>query len=61
MPTGGVSADNAAEWIAAGAFALGAGGSLFDSKLLKAKNYGEMTERARRMVGVVQEALAKVK
>ncbi len=28
MPTGGVSVDNAAEWIKAGAVALGAGGSL---------------------------------
>lgn len=28
MPTGGVSADNAADWLAAGAFALGAGSSV---------------------------------
>ena len=28
MPTGGVTADNAGEWIKAGAVALGAGGSL---------------------------------
>jgi 2-dehydro-3-deoxyphosphogluconate aldolase / (4S)-4-hydroxy-2-oxoglutarate aldolase len=61
MPTGGISEKNAAEWLNAGAFALGAGGSLFDAKLLKAKAYGEMTERAKKMVDAVQAALANLK
>lgn len=46
MPTGGVSAENAGDYIRAGAFVLGAGSSLFDPKLLAAKNYDEMTARA---------------
>ena len=33
MPTGGVSAENAAEWFAAGAVAVGAGGSLIGDAL----------------------------
>ena len=45
MPTGGVSLDNVAEWIAAGAVAVGAGGSLTAGA--KTGDYGKITETAR--------------
>lgn len=41
MPTGGVSLDNVAEWIAAGAVAVGAGGSLTAGA--KTGDYGKIT------------------
>ncbi len=50
MPTGGVTVDNAAEWIAAGACALGVGSALVDKKLVAQQNFSQITENARRMV-----------
>jgi 2-dehydro-3-deoxyphosphogluconate aldolase / (4S)-4-hydroxy-2-oxoglutarate aldolase len=48
VPTGGVDADNAAQWLDAGAFALGAGGDLCPPKLIAAGDFNALTERARR-------------
>ena len=45
MPTGGVSLDNVAEWIAAGAVAVGAGGSLTAGA--KTGDYGKTCIRDR--------------
>jgi 2-dehydro-3-deoxyphosphogluconate aldolase/(4S)-4-hydroxy-2-oxoglutarate aldolase len=56
MPTGGVSADNAAQWIQAGAVALGAGSEL--TKGVKTGNYTEITETARRYVQAIESARA---
>ncbi|WP_139957378.1 bifunctional 4-hydroxy-2-oxoglutarate aldolase/2-dehydro-3-deoxy-phosphogluconate aldolase [Flavicella sediminum] len=39
LPTGGVSKDNIASFFEAGCVGAGMGGSLFDSKLIKAKDY----------------------
>ncbi len=50
MPTGGVTVDNAAEWIAAGASALGVGSALVDKKLVAQQNFSQITENARQMV-----------
>ncbi len=57
MPTGGVTADNAGEWIRAGAVAVGVGSALMDPKLIAAGDYAGITARARRIVG--QIALAR--
>ena len=56
MPTGGVSLENAAEWIRAGAVAIGVGGALVDSKLVAAGDFAGITERARRFVERVRQA-----
>ena len=40
MPTGGVTLDNAGEWIQAGAVAVGVGSSLLDTKAIDAGNFG---------------------
>ena len=56
MPTGGVSLENAGEWIRAGAVAIGVGGALVDPKLVAAGNYDGITERARRFVERVRQA-----
>ena len=56
MPTGGVSLENAAEWIRAGAVAIGVGGALVDPKLIAAGDFAGITERARRFVERVRQA-----
>lgn len=50
VPTGGVEIDNAAEFIEAGASALGVGSSLIDQKILDARDFAGLTERARRFM-----------
>jgi 2-dehydro-3-deoxyphosphogluconate aldolase/(4S)-4-hydroxy-2-oxoglutarate aldolase len=44
---GGVSVENTADFIRAGADFVGVGGELVNQKLLDARNFGEITERAR--------------
>ena len=56
MPTGGVSLDNAGDWIAAGAVAVGVGTALLDAKAIAAGDYGVITENARRIVANVAAA-----
>ena len=56
MPTGGVSLENAGDWIRAGAVAIGVGGALVDPKLVAAGNYGGITERAKRFIERVRTA-----
>ncbi|MGO1849481.1 bifunctional 4-hydroxy-2-oxoglutarate aldolase/2-dehydro-3-deoxy-phosphogluconate aldolase [Microbacterium sp.] len=46
MPTGGVKPDNLAEWFAAGAVAVGAGGDLANSASIKASDWADITRRA---------------
>jgi 2-dehydro-3-deoxyphosphogluconate aldolase/(4S)-4-hydroxy-2-oxoglutarate aldolase len=50
VPTGGIDAGNAREWLAAGAVALGVGGSLTDAGAIAAGRLGELTESARRLL-----------
>jgi 2-dehydro-3-deoxyphosphogluconate aldolase/(4S)-4-hydroxy-2-oxoglutarate aldolase len=54
MPTGGVTVENAAEWIKAGAVALGAGGSLTAGA--KTGDYEKITETAKRFIEKIREA-----
>jgi len=58
MPTGGITAANAAEFLAAGAVALGVGGELVDTVALAEGRDATITERARELRAVVQAARA---
>ncbi|UCH64534.1 MAG: bifunctional 4-hydroxy-2-oxoglutarate aldolase/2-dehydro-3-deoxy-phosphogluconate aldolase [Ignavibacterium sp.] len=49
MPTGGVTLDNAVEWIKAGACAVGVGKALLDVKAIEENDYQKLTENARRI------------
>jgi 2-dehydro-3-deoxyphosphogluconate aldolase/(4S)-4-hydroxy-2-oxoglutarate aldolase len=54
MPTGGVSAENAGEWIQAGAVAVGAGGDL--TKGAKTGDFASITKIGRQMIEAVRAA-----
>ena len=56
MPTGGVSIDNAAEWIRAGCVALGVGSNLTEGA--KTGDYHRITEMARQFLAKIDEARA---
>lgn len=53
MPTGGVSLDNAGEWLRAGAVAVGAGSALVDPAAVAAGDWRTLTENARRLRAAV--------
>jgi len=55
MPTGGVSIENAHEWIAAGAVAVGIGSDLLDKKAIEEGRFEILTERAHRLAANVQK------
>ena len=54
MPTGGVASDNVKEWFAAGAVALGVGGSLTAGA--KTGDYAAVTAAAKLFVAKIREA-----
>lgn len=56
MPTGGVSPENAGDWIRAGAVAVGVGSSLVDKQAIAEGNFGKLTENARLLRRSVAEA-----
>jgi 2-dehydro-3-deoxyphosphogluconate aldolase / (4S)-4-hydroxy-2-oxoglutarate aldolase len=56
IPTGGVNAANAAEFIAAGAFALGVGADLVDAKALREGNLAKVISAAEELVDAVASA-----
>jgi 2-dehydro-3-deoxyphosphogluconate aldolase/(4S)-4-hydroxy-2-oxoglutarate aldolase len=59
MPTGGVTPDNAGEWIRAGAVAVAAGSSLLDAKAIESGAFEVITANARKFVDNVKAARAK--
>ncbi|HLE91414.1 MAG TPA: bifunctional 4-hydroxy-2-oxoglutarate aldolase/2-dehydro-3-deoxy-phosphogluconate aldolase [Anaerolineales bacterium] len=61
MPTGGVSATNVGEWLAAGAFAVGAGSELCPPKLAKEGRFDEISMRAREFIKALEEARSTLK
>ena len=61
MPTGGVSATNVGEWLAAGAFAVGAGSELCPPKLAKEGRFDEIAMRAREFIKALEEARSTLK
>ncbi|MBV8050437.1 MAG: bifunctional 4-hydroxy-2-oxoglutarate aldolase/2-dehydro-3-deoxy-phosphogluconate aldolase [Acidobacteriaceae bacterium] len=56
IPTGGVNLSNAAEFIAAGAFALGVGADLVSAAALRDGDSGQITQIARELVHAVASA-----
>jgi 2-dehydro-3-deoxyphosphogluconate aldolase/(4S)-4-hydroxy-2-oxoglutarate aldolase len=56
VPTGGVSLKTAADFLKAGATALGVGADLVDLQALKDGNAKLVTERAREYCRIVKEA-----
>jgi 2-dehydro-3-deoxyphosphogluconate aldolase/(4S)-4-hydroxy-2-oxoglutarate aldolase len=61
IPTGGVNAANAAEFIAAGAVALGVGADLVDAAALREGNLEKITLAARELVQAVTSARAALR
>lgn len=60
IPTGGVSLKTAAEFIEAGALALGVGADLVDTKAIRAGQPEKVTEAARAYVAAVRDARASL-
>ena len=56
MPTGGVTLDNAGDWITAGAVAVGVGSALIDAKAIAAGNFADLRANAERIVASVRAA-----
>ena len=56
IPTGGVNAANAGEFIAAGAYALGVGADLVDATALREGNLDKITSAAKELVQAVASA-----
>jgi 2-dehydro-3-deoxyphosphogluconate aldolase/(4S)-4-hydroxy-2-oxoglutarate aldolase len=55
-PTGGVDLDTAADWIEAGAVALGVGSALVKKEFIRERNWSGLTDLAARYVEIVREA-----
>jgi 2-dehydro-3-deoxyphosphogluconate aldolase/(4S)-4-hydroxy-2-oxoglutarate aldolase len=58
VPVGGVDLDTTADFIRAGADAVGVGGALVSQKLLEAGDFATLTERARRLCEEVAKGRA---
>jgi len=58
-PTGGVSLENAGEFIKAGACFVGVGGNLVDKKVIAEKKFEILTERAKQYVEEIKKARSK--
>lgn len=58
LPTGGVSLENAGDWIKAGAVALGVGTALVDAADVERGDWTAIRRRARQLVDAVAEARA---
>ena len=56
VPTGGVTLDNASAFVAAGAWGLGLGSALVDGRLVAARQFAELTARARAFVHITRQA-----
>ena len=60
LPTGGVDRNTAADYIRAGAAALGLGTGLIDLKVLQQQGDGALSTRARELVEIVRAARAEL-
>jgi 2-dehydro-3-deoxyphosphogluconate aldolase/(4S)-4-hydroxy-2-oxoglutarate aldolase len=56
IPTGGVTLENAGDWIRAGAAAVGVGTALLDTKAIAAGDYGVVRANAARIMTSVTSA-----
>ncbi|QXD14104.1 bifunctional 4-hydroxy-2-oxoglutarate aldolase/2-dehydro-3-deoxy-phosphogluconate aldolase [Rhodocaloribacter litoris] len=59
MPTGGVTLENAGDWIRAGAVAVGVGSALLDKAAIAAGDYAVLIENARKLRRSVEAARAE--
>ena len=59
MPTGGVSLDNAGDWLKAGACAVGVGTALLDKNAIKNEQYDILTSNAKRIVKNITDSISK--
>ena len=59
MPTGGVTIDNAADWLRAGAVAVGIGSALVDAAAVKSGDFATITRRAEVLVASVHQVRLK--
>jgi 2-dehydro-3-deoxyphosphogluconate aldolase/(4S)-4-hydroxy-2-oxoglutarate aldolase len=60
IPTGGVNLETAADFLKAGACAVGVGGELVDAKCIKEGRFDIIEERARQFLAVVSKARAEM-
>lgn len=60
VPTGGVTVENLADYVKAGAAAIGVGGGVVSQKQLETRDYVGITVSARRMVDALREARKSV-
>ena len=58
MPTGGISANNVGDWLAAGAIAVGAGGELASAGDISSGDFAGIREKGRRFLAAIREARA---
>ena len=56
MPTGGVTKQNAGDWIKAGAVAIGVGTALVDATAVKERRFDAITASAREFIAAVGTA-----
>lgn len=56
MPTGGVTRNNAGDWIRAGAIAIGVGTALLDRQAVAERRFDAITANARHFIEAVQHA-----
>jgi 2-dehydro-3-deoxyphosphogluconate aldolase/(4S)-4-hydroxy-2-oxoglutarate aldolase len=56
VPTGGVTAENAGAFLAAGAVAVGVGGALVEREAVARGDYARITEQARRLTRAIRTA-----
>ncbi len=56
VPTGGVTVDNAGDWIKAGAVAVGIGTALLDTKAIASGAFSTIVDNARRLVDNIARA-----
>lgn len=56
MPTGGVTLENVAEFIKAGAVAVGLGSSLLDKTAMEEERYDDITKRAQQFIQAIYQA-----
>ena len=56
MPTGGVTLDNAGDWLRAGAVAVGVGSALWNDAAVAAGHYATLTDNARRLCASIAAA-----
>ena len=59
VPTGGVNLKTAADFLAAGAAALGVGGELILTSALESSNLSAITDLARQYVAIIKEVHVK--